>query len=135
MTAEELVSDGTVSVKEACKMLSVCRTRLYELMGTGQLRYIQLTVGGNRRIPRKAIGNLLAASLVTPDANKTPRPNLAEELARSVRVTQVQTLQQEARARMKDAADLLDRAAEIETDPARVDELLWQSAAVLTLLE
>jgi excisionase family DNA binding protein len=40
-------------VDEAAALLSVCRTRIYELMRSGQLRSV--VVGRSRRVPSKAL--------------------------------------------------------------------------------
>jgi len=39
--AVELARDGAVSVRAACEFLGIGRTQLYELMASGELRFIK----------------------------------------------------------------------------------------------
>jgi excisionase family DNA binding protein len=45
--ATELARDGAVSVRAACEFLGIGRTQLYQLMASGQLRFVKL---GSRRL-------------------------------------------------------------------------------------
>ncbi len=56
-----LVADGLVSVREAALFLSVSRSKLYELMDNGELKFVKL--GRSRRIPRRALIDLAASGL------------------------------------------------------------------------
>lgn len=57
-----LVADGLVRVSEACKILSIGKSKLYELMTKGDVPFVQL--GSARRIPRRAVMELMAKRLV-----------------------------------------------------------------------
>ena len=57
----DLVADGLVTVQEAALFLSVSRSKLYELMDKGELKFAKL--GRSRRIPRRALIDLAASSL------------------------------------------------------------------------
>jgi excisionase family DNA binding protein len=56
------LEDGFVKVMEAAKYLSVSRSTIYELMGSGALPYAK--IGRSRRIPRRALIELAEKSLV-----------------------------------------------------------------------
>jgi len=47
-----------LSVREACRLLGLSRTTLYEKMSSGRLRSV--TVGRRRLIPREAIDDFVA---------------------------------------------------------------------------
>ena len=57
----ELVADGLVTVQEAGQFLSVSRSKLYDLMDNGELKFVKL--GRSRRIPRRALIDLAASGL------------------------------------------------------------------------
>jgi excisionase family DNA binding protein len=57
-----LVSNGLVTVPEAARFLSISRTAVYALMGSGSLPYVK--IGRCRRIPKDALVNLAAGRLV-----------------------------------------------------------------------
>lgn len=59
--ALDLVSDGLLSIREACAFLSLGKTKIYELMSTGELPYVSF--GGCRRIPRRALVQYAASRL------------------------------------------------------------------------
>jgi excisionase family DNA binding protein len=59
---ESVVTDGLVSIPEACRFLSLSRASLYALMGRRALPFCK--IGGSRRIPRKALVELAEQSLV-----------------------------------------------------------------------
>jgi excisionase family DNA binding protein len=63
---EQVVSDGLVNVPEAARFLGLSRSKIYQLMDRGELRYAKL--GKNRRIPRSALVELAAKSLVASGA-------------------------------------------------------------------
>ncbi len=57
----DLVADGLVTVQEATQFLSISRSKLYELMDNGELKFVKL--GRSRRIPRHALIDLAASGL------------------------------------------------------------------------
>lgn len=59
--AMELARDGAVGVAEACRFIGVSRSRLYELMGRGELAYLK--VGARRLLPLAELRRFLAARL------------------------------------------------------------------------
>jgi excisionase family DNA binding protein len=61
--AEELLEDGALTIDEAVAWSGVGRTRLYGEMADGNLPFVQK--GARRLIPRKALRQLLAESLVS----------------------------------------------------------------------
>jgi excisionase family DNA binding protein len=60
--AAELVADGLASIPEASKFLGISRSKLYEMMERGELRFCKL--GRNRKIPWAEVRNLAARSLI-----------------------------------------------------------------------
>lgn len=64
MTEEDLrlVEDGLDTIREAIRFSSLSRSTLYELMDAGVLRFVKL--GRSRRIPRRALLELVASHLV-----------------------------------------------------------------------
>jgi len=58
-----ILIDGVMTIDDACKFLSVSRDYLYRLMKSGQLPWVSL--GKYRRIPRRAVMQLLADGLVS----------------------------------------------------------------------
>ena len=58
---EDLVSDGLVTIREAAQFLRVSRSKLYDLMDNGELKFVKL--GRSRRIPRRALIDLAASGL------------------------------------------------------------------------
>ena len=65
----EMVANGLVTINEATKITGLKKTKLYNLMATGELPYCK--IGGARRIPRKALFNLMARHLIIRE-NKFP---------------------------------------------------------------
>ena len=61
-TGTDLVDDGLAKIAEASKFLAIGRTKIYDLMDSGQLAYVRL--GRCRRIPWRAVRELAAAGLV-----------------------------------------------------------------------
>ena len=59
---EQLVTDGMMTVEQGRQFLQVSRSTLYELMDSGQLKYVRF--GRNRRIPRRALIEFAANQLV-----------------------------------------------------------------------
>lgn len=59
---ESLLDDGAVTVSDAVAWSGMGRTRLYDAMASGDLPFVQK--GRRRLIPRKALRQLLADSLV-----------------------------------------------------------------------
>lgn len=62
MNRNEMVSDGLVTVSEAYRFLGLGKSKLYEMMQSRDLPYVQ--VGGVRRIPRRALVDWAANRLV-----------------------------------------------------------------------
>ena len=58
-----LVEDGATDVPGAEAFTGLGRSTLYKLMETGKLPFIK--IGKSRRIPRKALVDLLASGLVS----------------------------------------------------------------------
>lgn len=58
----ELVRDGLLTVRQAEDLTGLKKSKLYDLMNCGELTYAK--IGAARRIPRKALFELLAKSLV-----------------------------------------------------------------------
>jgi excisionase family DNA binding protein len=52
MTTKPDFSLGVLGVKEAAAFIAVSRTKLWELMDSGVLRYVQDTPGGRRRVAK-----------------------------------------------------------------------------------
>ena len=65
---EDLLNDGAMTVDEAVIWSGVRRTRLYAAMASGRLPFVQM--GGRRLIPRIALQELLADSLVVASADE-----------------------------------------------------------------
>jgi excisionase family DNA binding protein len=59
--ALDLMDEGVVSIRQAEAFTSFGRTKLYELMDAGKLAYVK--IDGSRRIPRKALKQLMASGL------------------------------------------------------------------------
>jgi len=57
-----LLSEGLLDVREAENFSGLKKSKLYNLMQTGELAYVK--IGSARRIPRKALVNLMAKNLV-----------------------------------------------------------------------
>lgn len=64
MNMEDLLADGLVDVKEAAEFLRISRSTVYTLMDAGKLGYVK--IGAARRIPKRALVDLAAASWVGP---------------------------------------------------------------------
>lgn len=58
----DLLSEGLLDVREAENFSGLKKSKLYNLMQTGELAYVK--IGSARRIPRKALVNLIAKNLV-----------------------------------------------------------------------
>ena len=52
------------SLTEAAERLGISRTKLYDLIGTGQLGYRRLGKNGDRRIPHSELVRFASADLV-----------------------------------------------------------------------
>lgn len=67
----ELLNDGLMNVAEAAAFLRLSRSTVYTLMDSGKLGYVK--IGAARRIPKRALVELAAASWVGPQpaANQT----------------------------------------------------------------
>ncbi len=57
-----MLSEGLLDVREAENFSGLKKSKLYNLMQTGELAYVK--IGSARRIPRKALVNLMAKNLV-----------------------------------------------------------------------
>ncbi len=55
------VSEGLLTVKKAAEFLSISRSKLYALMGNGELPFVK--IGRSRRVPRQAVVELAARGL------------------------------------------------------------------------
>jgi excisionase family DNA binding protein len=66
MTHEELIADGLVSPDEAMRFLGISRPTLNRLLDRGVLPTVRLVT--TRRIPRRALVDLAARSVVMPGA-------------------------------------------------------------------
>jgi excisionase family DNA binding protein len=64
MTHEELIADGLVSPDEAMRFLGISRPTLNRLLDQGVLPTVRLVT--TRRIPRRALVDLAARSVVMP---------------------------------------------------------------------
>lgn len=62
--ADALLGDGLMDVQEAAAFLRLGRSTVYQLMDSGKLGYVK--IGRARRIPRRALIELAAASWVGP---------------------------------------------------------------------
>jgi excisionase family DNA binding protein len=62
---DEVFADGALTVTAAAQFSGIGRSRLYELMTTGDLPFCQ--VGTRRLIPRRALAALLARHIAKPD--------------------------------------------------------------------
>jgi excisionase family DNA binding protein len=60
--AENNFGPGLMRVDEASQYLAVCRSKIYQLMDSGQLRFVK--IGRSRRIPRDALVELVRQNLV-----------------------------------------------------------------------
>ncbi len=61
----ELISGGLLNVRDAAKFTGIGKSKLYQLMADGQLVYCK--IGSARRIPKRALQEFLARSLVMRD--------------------------------------------------------------------
>ncbi len=61
LAAARLVADGLMTVAQASAFLRLGRSRVYELMGSGELPSVR--IGRSRRIPRRALIDLAAREL------------------------------------------------------------------------
>jgi len=69
ISAEILVDDGLLTVKQASKFVSLSVASLYGTMARGESAYVKL--GKSRRIPRRALISLAARHLVTREVMDT----------------------------------------------------------------
>lgn len=53
--------DGLISVHDACLFLGLKKSKIYDLMARGELRYCQ--IGRARRVPKSELLRLAAATL------------------------------------------------------------------------
>lgn len=60
----DLLADGLLTVAEASEFIRLGRSTLYTLMDSGKLGYVK--IGAARRIPKRALVELAAASWVGP---------------------------------------------------------------------
>ena len=58
----EMVSEGLLTVREAEDFSGLRKSKLYDLMQSGELPYAKC--GGARRIPRRALQEYMAKNLV-----------------------------------------------------------------------
>jgi excisionase family DNA binding protein len=58
----DLIGEGFVGVAEAARFLGLSRSKLYDLMDSGEIVYAKF--GRSRRVPRKALLDLARRSLV-----------------------------------------------------------------------
>jgi excisionase family DNA binding protein len=56
-----LVADGLWTIPEAADFLRISRSRLYDLMNSGELAFVKL--GRSRRLPRRAVVDLATRGL------------------------------------------------------------------------
>lgn len=61
-TITSLFDDGLLTVPEASKFLGLSKSKLYEMMDAGELRYAKF--GKSRRIPKRALIDLAQANLL-----------------------------------------------------------------------
>jgi excisionase family DNA binding protein len=61
-----MVEDGFLGVAEASKFLGVCRSKIYQLMDTGQLAFAKF--GRARRIPKRALREYAGRCMVSDGA-------------------------------------------------------------------
>ena len=59
MTQHNSPSSSLLRINDACARLGVKRSKLYQLMGSGQLRFVK--IGNRRLVPEGAIGEFIAA--------------------------------------------------------------------------
>jgi hypothetical protein len=64
----DLVADGCFSVKDAAAFAGMSRSRIYELIGSGQL--LTFSEGTRRIVPRRALQEYLARRLEAEQAKK-----------------------------------------------------------------
>lgn len=62
---KEMVRDGLLDVRQAEDFSGLKKSKLYQLMATGELAYCK--IGAARRIPKSALVELLARALVIRD--------------------------------------------------------------------
>jgi excisionase family DNA binding protein len=62
---EAIVQDGLVKVHpDASEFLGISRSATFQLLRDGELPYVRVTPGGDRRIPRRALIEFAASRLV-----------------------------------------------------------------------
>jgi len=66
-------------VREACELLAISRTKLYEMLYRGEIRSIR--VGGARRIPESALSEWLAQRVRAQDDNSISLRNIDPRVA------------------------------------------------------
>lgn len=59
---EELVAAGLVTTEEAAEFLGISRSKIYEMMAAGLIRFVKL--GRNRRIPQNELVRVASQGLV-----------------------------------------------------------------------
>lgn len=60
---DELLADGLMKISEAAEYLSLGRTKVTQMIEDGTLPYVRFGVK-SRRIPRRAVTDLMKANLV-----------------------------------------------------------------------
>lgn len=61
---EDILSEGLMSVADACEFLAIGRSTLWRLMNAGKIAYTN--IGHSRRLPRRAVMALAQGSLHIP---------------------------------------------------------------------
>jgi excisionase family DNA binding protein len=61
-----LAAEGALPVVEAARFLGISRSRLYELMQDGEVRFLR--IGRRRVVPRVALREFLADRLANPSS-------------------------------------------------------------------
>ncbi|MCW5829577.1 MAG: helix-turn-helix domain-containing protein [Deltaproteobacteria bacterium] len=60
--SRELVSAGLVTIEEASKFLGISRSKIYEMMADGLIKFVKL--GRSRRIPQNELIRVASEGLV-----------------------------------------------------------------------
>ena len=73
MTRDDVVREfvgGFLTLDETAALLAVSRTSIYRLMRRNELPWVR--VGGVRRVPKKAVNNLIERALAGSDVEEAP---------------------------------------------------------------
>ncbi len=62
---ERLIQEGLLNVREVEAIAGVKKSKIYELMSSGELPYVK--IGSARRIPKRGLLDYLSANLVIRD--------------------------------------------------------------------